>query len=63
MRKHDGTHVNMARYITDSNMAETKISRHVDELVPLTIEKYMAWQGTQHLEDMFMKLSMERSSS
>ena len=36
--KYDGTHVNMASYITDSNMAGTTISRHVDELVPLTTE-------------------------
>ena len=46
-RKYDGTHVNMASYITDSNMAGTTISRHVDELVPLTTEQYMAWQGNQ----------------
>ena len=47
IRKYDGTHVNMASYITDSNMAGTTISRHVDELVPLTTEQYMAWQGNQ----------------
>ena len=41
-RKYDGTHVNMASYITDSNMAGTTISRHVGELVPLTTEQYMA---------------------
>ena len=43
--KYDGTHVNMASYITDLNMAETTISRHVRELEPLTTEKYMAWKG------------------
>ena len=47
IRKYDGTHVNMASYITDLNMAETTISRHVGELVPLTTEQYMAWQGNQ----------------
>ena len=41
-RKYDGTHVNMASYITDLNMAGTTISRHVGELVPLTTEQYMA---------------------
>ena len=41
-RQYDGTHVNMASYITDSNMAGTTISRHVGELVPLTTEQYMA---------------------
>ena len=45
--KYDGTHVNMASYITDSNMAGTTISRHVRELEPLTTEQYMAWQGNQ----------------
>ena len=38
-RKYDGTHVNMASYITDSYMAGTTISRHVGELVPLTTEQ------------------------
>ena len=38
-RKYDGTHVNMASYITDSYMAGTTISRHVGELEPLTTEK------------------------
>ena len=38
-RKYDGTHVNMASYMADSYMAETTISRHVGELIPLTIEK------------------------
>ena len=47
IRKYDGTHVNIASYITDSNMAGTTIRRHVDELVPLTTEQYMAWQGNQ----------------
>ena len=47
IRKYDGTHVNIASYNTDSYMAGTTISRHVDELVPLTTELYMAWQGTQ----------------
>ena len=37
--KYDGTHVNIASYITDSNMAETTISRHVCELEPLTTEQ------------------------
>ena len=41
-RKYDGTHVNMASYMTDSNMAGTTISRHVGELVPLTTDQYMA---------------------
>ena len=40
--KYDGTHVNMASYMTDSNMAGTTISKHVGELVPLTTEHYMA---------------------
>ena len=47
IRKYDGTHVNMASYMTDSYMAETTISRHVGELEPLTTEQYMAWQGNQ----------------
>ena len=47
VRKYDGTHVNMASYMTDSYMAGTTISRHVGELVTLTTEKYMAWQGNQ----------------
>ena len=47
IRKYDGTHVNMASYITDSNMAGTTISRNVGELVPLPTEQYMAWQGNQ----------------
>ena len=38
-RKYDGTHVNMASYITDSYMAETTITRHVCELEPLTTGK------------------------
>ena len=45
--RYDGTHVNIASYITDSNMAGTMISRHVHELVPLTTEQNMAWQGNQ----------------
>ena len=45
--KYDGTHVNMASYITDSNMAGTTISRHVSELEPLTTGQYMAWKGNQ----------------
>ena len=40
--KYDGTHLNMASYMTDSYMAGTTISRHVGELVPLTTEQYMA---------------------
>ena len=39
IRRYDGTHVNMASYMTDSNMAGTTISRHLDELVPLTTEQ------------------------
>ena len=42
IRKYDGTHVNMARYNTESYMAGTELSRHVDELVPLTTEQNMA---------------------
>ena len=41
-RKYDGTHVNMTNDMTDSYMEGTTISRHVDELVPLTIEQYIA---------------------
>ena len=47
IRGYDGIHVNMANYMTDTYMAETTISRHVGELVPLTKEKNMAWQGNQ----------------
>ena len=43
-RKYDGTHVNMATYMTDSNMAGTTISRHVGELVPLTTAQN-TWQN------------------
>ena len=42
IRRYDGTHVNIASYITDSYMAETTISRHVDELVQLTTEQNIA---------------------
>ena len=42
IRKYDGTHVNMASYMTDSYMAGTTISRHVGELEPLTTWHYMA---------------------
>ena len=42
IRRYDGTHVNIASYNTDSNMAGTTISRHVGELVPLTTERYIA---------------------
>ena len=65
IRKYDGTHVNMASFInrfSKQGMAGTTISRHVDELVPLTTEHYMAWQGNQQYKDMFMKLSMARES-
>ena len=41
IRRYDGTNVNMANDMTDSNMAGTTISRHVGELVPLTTEQYM----------------------
>ena len=44
-------------------MAGTTISRHDGELIPLTTENYMARQGNQQKEDMFMKLSMARESS
>ena len=47
IRGYDGTHVNMASYMTDSYMAGTTISRHVGELVQLTTENYMALQGNQ----------------
>ena len=63
IRRYDGTHVNIASYNTDLNMAGTTISRHVGEIVPLTTEQYMAWQGNQQKEGMFMKLSMARASS
>ena len=53
----------MESNMTDANMAGTTISRHVGELVPLTTEQYMAWQGNQQQEDMFIKLSMSRASS
>ena len=53
----------MANDMTYSNMAGTTISRHVGELVPLTTEQYMAWQGNLQQEGMFMKLSMARASS
>ena len=36
---YDGTHVNMAKDMTDSYMAGTTISRHVGELEPLTTEQ------------------------
>ena len=49
--------------MTDSYMAGTTISRHVGELEPLTTEQYMAWQGNQQQEYMFMKLSTARASS
>ena len=63
IRRYDGTHVNMASYMTDANMAGTTISRHVGELVTLTTEQYMAWKGNQQQEGMFMKLIMARASS
>ena len=37
----------ITRDMTDSYMAGTIISRHVGELEPLTIEKYMAWKDNQ----------------
>ena len=46
-RKYDGTHVNMASYMTDSYMARTTISRYVGELETLTTEQHMAWKGNQ----------------
>ena len=63
IRGYDGTHVNMASYMADSYMAGTTISRHVGELEPLTTEQYMAWQGNQQYEYMFMNLRMARASS
>ena len=42
IRRYDGTHVNMASYMTDSYMAGTTISRHVGELEPLSTEQFMA---------------------
>ena len=47
IRKYDGTHVNMANYNTDSYMVGTELWRHVGEIVPVTTEQYMAWQGNQ----------------
>ena len=50
IRKYDGTHVNIASSVnrfSKQDMAGTTISRHVGELVPLTTEQYMAWQGNQ----------------
>ena len=47
IRRYDGSHVNMASYMTDSYMARTTISRHVGELVTLTTEQKMAWKGNQ----------------
>ena len=41
-RKDGSIHANMARDMTDSDMAGTTISRHVGELVQLTTEQYMA---------------------
>ena len=49
--------------MTDTNMAGTTISRHVGELVPLPTEQYMAWQGNQQEEDIFVQLSMAITSS
>ena len=63
IRRYDGTHVNMASYMTDAYMAGTTISKHIGELEPLTTEKYMAWQGNQQIEDMFMMLRLARTSS
>ena len=42
--KYDGTHVNMASYITESYMAGTTIRRPVGELVPLTTAQN-TWQN------------------
>ena len=47
IRKYDGTHVNIASYMTDANMTGTTISRHVGEIVQLITEQYMAWEGNQ----------------
>ena len=53
----------MVNDMTDSSLAGTTISRHVGELVPLTTEQYMAWQGDQQYDGIFMKLNMARASS
>ena len=50
IRRYDGTHVNIASFVnrfSKQGMTGTTISRHVGELVPLTKEHYMAWQGNQ----------------
>ena len=50
IRRYDGTHVNIASFVnrfSKQGMTGTMISRHVGELVPLTIEQYRAWQGNQ----------------
>ena len=47
IRRYDGTHVNMAKDMTDTYMAGTTLSRHVGEIEPLTTEQYIAWQGNQ----------------
>ena len=49
--------------MTDSYMAGTTISRHVGELIPLTTENYMACQGDQQQDGIFMKLYMAIASS
>ena len=46
-RKDGSIHANMASDMIDSDMAGTTISRHVGELVPLTIEHYMACEVNQ----------------
>ena len=46
-RKHGRIHANMANDMTDSDMAGTIISRHVSELVQVTTEQFMSWQGDQ----------------
>ena len=53
----------MANDMTDSNMAGTTISGHVDELVQLTTEQYMACEVNQQQEGINMKLIMARESS
>ena len=47
IRRYDGTHVNMANDMADSNMAGTTISRHVGELVKLNTEHYKACEVNQ----------------
>ena len=47
IRRYDGTHVNMAKDMTDSYMAGTTISRYVGKLVTLSTEHFMACEVNQ----------------